>query len=71
MESLRGPVVALQSEHFADDAPAWLALDMDDEVNRFSDLGFYIGDGGLSVRTHDEIGEAGESLGRRVGMDGG
>src|SRR5580692_5963622 len=71
MEGLRGPVVALQSEHFADDAPPWLALDMDDEVNRFSDLRFHVGDRGLSVRTHDKIGEAGKSLGRRVGMDGG
>ena len=63
MEALFGPVVAVQSEHFADDAAARKPLDMDDEIDRFADLRFHIGECGLRVAAHDQIGEAGECLG--------
>jgi hypothetical protein len=44
-------------------------VDMDDEINGFSDLRFGIGEGGLRVATHDEIGEASEGFLCRVGMN--
>ena len=62
MEALFGAVVAVQSEHFADDAAARKPLDMHDEIDRFADLRFHIGECSLRVRAHDEIGEAGESF---------
>ena len=62
MEALFGPVVAVQTEHFADDAAAWLPLDMNDEIDSLADLRFHIGECSLCVGAHDKIGEAGESL---------
>ena len=47
----------------------WLTLDMDDKIDGFSDLRFGIGEGGLRVATHDQIGEAAEGFLCRVGMD--
>src|SRR4029077_18389155 len=42
---------------------------MDDEIARFSDLRFSIREGGLRVAAHDQIGEAREGFGCRVGMN--
>ena len=47
----------------------WLTFDMDDKIDGFSDLGFGIGEGGLRVATHDQIGEAREGFFCRVGVD--
>jgi hypothetical protein len=47
----------------------WLPLDMDDKINGFSDLGFGVGEGGLRVVAHDQIGETAEGFLRRIGMD--
>src|SRR5271169_2344962 len=62
-------VVAAKAQHFADDAAARLALDMHDEIDGFCNLGFGIGEGGLRVVAHDQIGEAMQGLLRRIGMD--
>jgi len=35
---------------------------MDNEINGFSDLRFGIGEGGLRVAAHDQIGEASEGF---------
>ena len=61
-EALRVAVVSTKGEDFADNAAARLPLDMDDEINRFSDLRFGIGEGGLRVVAHNQIGEAPEGL---------
>ena len=68
-EALRVAVVAAKRQDFADNAAARLPLDMDDEIDGFSDLGFGIGEGGLRVVAHDQIGEAMQGLLRRIGMD--
>ena len=41
---------------------AWLTLDMDDKIDGFSDLGFGVGERGLRVASHDQIGEAREGF---------
>ena len=46
-----------------------LALDMDDEIDRLSDLGFGIGERALRVAAHDEIGEPMEGLFGGICMD--
>ena len=56
------PVVADHPQHFADDTATRLTLDMDDEIDGFSDLRFDIGECRLGVAAHDEIGEAMEGL---------
>src|SRR5580693_6409044 len=63
------PVIADHPQHFADDSATRLTFDMNHEIDRFSDLGFGVGKGGLSMIAHDQIGEAMESLFRGVGMD--
>ena len=68
-EAFRVTVVATKRQHFADDAAAWLPLNMDDEIDGFSDLGFGVGEGGLRVAAHDEIGETAEGFLRGVGVD--
>ena len=47
LERLRGAVVVVQPEHFADHAAAWLPLDMDDVIDGLADLGFDVLEGGL------------------------
>ena len=42
---------------------------MHDEIDGFCNLGFGIGEGGLRVVAHDQIGEAMQRLLRRIGMD--
>jgi hypothetical protein len=69
-EALRVAVVSTKGEDFADNAAARLPLDLDDETNRFSDLHFGIGEGGLRVVAHNQIGEAPEGFLCRVGMNG-
>jgi hypothetical protein len=61
-EAFRVAVVSPKGQDFADNAAAILPLDMDDEINGFSDLRFGIREGGLRVATHDEIGEAREGF---------
>ena len=56
-------------QDFADNAARWSTLDMDDKIDGFSDLRFGIGEGGLRVATHDQIGEAREGFLCRVGMN--
>jgi hypothetical protein len=68
-EAFRVAVVAPKSQDFADDAAARLPLDMDDEINGFSDLGFGVGEGGLGVVPHDQIGETVKSFLRRISVD--
>src|SRR5260370_28365576 len=68
-EAFRVTVVAAKRQNFADDAAAWLTLNMDNEIDGFSNLGFGIGEGGLRVIAHHQIGEAMQGLFRRVGMD--
>src|SRR5271169_1675621 len=64
-------VVSPESEHFADDAARRVPLDVDDEVDGFSDLRFGVGEGGLGMAAHDQIGESLEGLLCRVGMNRG
>ena len=47
------------------------ALDMDDEIDGLSDLGFDVLEGRLRVAAQNEIGKAAKRLCGRVGMDGG
>ena len=56
-EALGVPVVSTKRQHFAEDAAPWLPLNMDDKINGFPDLGFGVGEGGLRVVAHDQIGE--------------
>ena len=68
-EALRVAVVAAKGQHFADDAAAGLALDMDHEIDGFCNFGFGVGESRLRVVAHDQIGEAMQRLLRRIGMD--
>ncbi len=68
-EAFRVAVVPAKRQDFADNAAALLPLDMDDKIDGFSDLRFGIGEGGLRVATHDQIGEAREGFRGRVGMN--
>jgi hypothetical protein len=69
-EALRVAVVSTNGQDFADNMAARLPLDMDDEINRFSDLRFGIGVGGPCVAKHDQIGERRRGFLRRIGVDG-
>src|ERR1700733_6459770 len=62
-------VVPDHPEHFANGTAARLTLNVDNEINRISDFGFSVDEGGLRVIPHDEIGEAMECLFCRVGVD--
>lgn len=68
-EAFRIAVVATKRQHFAENAAPWLALDMHDKINGFSDLSFGVGEGGLGVVAHHQIGETSESFFCRVGVD--
>src|SRR5208337_2418409 len=68
-EAFRVAVVSPKGQDLTDNAAAILPLDMDDEIKGFSDLRFGIREGGLSVATHDQIGEAREGFRCRVGMN--
>ena len=68
-EAFRVAVIAAKRQDFADNAAAWLTLDMDDKIDSFSDLGFGIGEGGLRVTAHHQIGETVKGFLCRVGMD--
>src|SRR5579863_2422093 len=68
-KAFRVAVVAAKRQHFTDDAAAWLTLDMNDEINGFSDLCFGIGERCLRVVSHNQIGETTEGLFRRIGVD--
>src|ERR1700723_784883 len=68
-EAFRVAVVSAKRQHFADDTTAWLTFGMNDNINGFPDLRLGVGEGGLRVVAHDQIGEAGESFGCRVGVD--
>jgi hypothetical protein len=41
-QAFRFPIVATKGERFTEDAAARLPLDMDDEIDRFSDLRFRV-----------------------------
>src|ERR1700683_206068 len=69
-EAFRIAVVSAKRQHLADYAAVRLPLDMDDEINSFSDLRFGIGECSLRVATHDQIGETAKGLLCRVGMNG-
>ena len=68
-EAFRVAVIAAKRQDLADDAAARLTLDMDDEIDSFSDLGFGIGERGLRVAAHHEIGETMKGFLGRVGVD--
>src|SRR5271166_3101886 len=63
------PVVADHSQYFADHSASWVTLNMDDEIDRFSDLSFGVGEGCLRMVPHHQIGEAMEGLFCRVGVN--
>src|ERR1035441_10723295 len=68
-ETLGVPVVSTKRQHLADDPVARLTLYMDDEIDSFSDLRFGVGEGGLHVVAHDQIGETAEGFLCRVCMN--
>ena len=55
-EAFRVAIVSPKGQDLSDNAAALLSLDMDDEINGFSDLRFGIREGRLRVATHDQIG---------------
>ncbi len=61
-EAPRVAVVSAKSQHFADGAATRLALDMDNEIDRFSDLRFGVREGRLRMVAHHEIGKAMKGL---------
>lgn len=69
-EAFRVAVVTMQGQHFAYDAAARLALDMHDEIDSFGDFGFRVGESGLRMVAHHQIGESMQGLLCRIGMDG-
>src|SRR5260370_32895376 len=68
-EALGIAVVSTNRQYFAEDAAPWLALNVDDKVNGFCDLGFGIGEAGLRVVAHDQIGETTERFLCGIGMN--
>jgi hypothetical protein len=58
LERLCRPVIAVQSENFADHSAAWLSLDMDDVIDGLSDLSFNVLESGLRVAAQYEVCEA-------------
>jgi len=42
---------AAKGEYFADDTANWLTLDMDEEIDGFSNLGFGVGEGRSSQKS--------------------
>src|SRR5882672_8550499 len=68
-EALRGAVVSTERQHLADDPAARLTLDMDNKIDRFSDLRFGVGESCLCVVAHDQIGETAEGFLCRVGVN--
>ena len=62
LESLRGPVIAVHSQHFPDYAPAWLTLDMNDVIDCLSDLSFDVLEGGLGVAAQYKVRKAAKRL---------
>src|ERR1022692_4023455 len=68
-ETFCAPIVSTNRQHFAEDAAPWLPLNVDYKINGFRDLGFGVGEGGLRVVTHDQIGEPAERFLRRIGMN--
>src|SRR5450631_2328260 len=68
-EALEVAVVSVQCQYLADNSTTRLAFDMDDEIDCLSDLGFGVGERGLPVIAHDEIGESMEGLLCRVRMN--
>ena len=65
------PVIAAQPQHFADDAAARLALDMDNVIDGFSDFGLDVLEGSLGVAAENEVRKAAQRLCGRVGVNGG
>ena len=63
------PVITFDSDDFADSPASKLALDMDDEMDHFSDLGLNVFNGCLLMASHCQISEAAQRFGGRVGMD--
>src|SRR5208337_1684183 len=62
-------VVSAKRQHFADDTAAWLTFDMHDNINGFPDLRLGIGERGLRMVAHYQIGKAREGFGCRVSVD--
>ena len=56
-EALSVPVVPTKRQHFPEYAAPRLPLNVDDKINGFCDLGFGVGEGGLRVIAHNQIGE--------------
>jgi hypothetical protein len=62
-------VVSANCQHFAEDATPRLPLNVDDKINGFPDLGFGVGESGLRVVAHDQIGEPAERFFRGIRMN--
>jgi len=56
-EALRVAIVSTKREHFAKNSAARLTLDMHNKIDGFTNLGLGVGEGGLRVVAHDQIGE--------------
>jgi hypothetical protein len=65
----RVSVVPDHSQDFANRTPARATLDMDDEIDRPSNLRFDVGENRLGVVSHDQIGETVEGLFGGIRMD--
>ena len=68
-ETLCIPVVTMNRENFAHDSVTRFAFDVDNEIDRLSDLGFGVGECGLRVAAHHQIGEAMKGFFGRVGVN--
>jgi len=62
-------VVPAKRQDFSEDSAPWSTFDMDDEINGFCDLSFGVGESGLRVVAHHQIGEASEGFLCRVSMN--
>ena len=58
LEALSAAAIAVQSQHFTDHAPAWLAFHMDDKIDGLADLGFHIFKRRLGVAVQYEVRKA-------------
>src|ERR1035441_1189586 len=68
-EALGVPVVTTKRQHFTEYAAPRLPLNVDYKINGFYDLGFGVGEGGLRVAAHDQIGEPAERFLCGIGMN--
>ena len=68
-ETFRGAVITTKRYHLAENPASRLSLDMYDQINGLSDLCLGVGERGLGVLAHDEIGKTTEGLLCRIGVN--